>query len=51
MPFSHYDGEPIRPIEGITTDSAEGSCHSEAEHEHTKRRDIPGNTAFVPAVA
>ncbi len=47
----YSDEEPIRPIEGITTDSAEGSCPSEAEHEHTKRRDIPGSTAFVPAVA
>ena len=47
----YSDEEPIRPIEGITTDSAEGSCPSKAEHEHTKRRDIPGSTAFVPAVA
>ncbi len=44
--------KPIEPIKGITNGCREnGICASDAEQELTKRRAIPGSTAFVPSVA
>ncbi|MCR5702739.1 MAG: tRNA threonylcarbamoyladenosine dehydratase [Lachnospiraceae bacterium] len=39
----YSDEQPIRPLEGIPTD-----CN---EDNNTRRKDVPGSTAFVPAVA
>jgi len=48
----YSDEQPIRPLEDMSI-----SCRSHcicplgAQHKCTERRDIPGSTAFVPAVA
>lgn len=43
----YSDEQPVRPVE----DASAGSSPPEEQQEHTGRRDIPGSTAFVPAVA
>ena len=48
----YSDEPPVRPIE----DASEGCrtnciCPPGAQHKCTERRDIPGSTAYVPAVA
>ena len=46
------DEEPIRPIEDMSISCrAHCICPPGAKHKCTERRDIPGSTAFVPAVA
>lgn len=48
----YSDEKPVRPLVCITEDTvAEGDYASEEVRDHSKRRDIPGSTAFVPAVA
>ncbi len=43
---------PMKPLEDTVADSEEESCDpTEAGSKHTKRRSIPGSTAFVPSVA
>ena len=46
------DEPPIRPIEDMSISCRSHCiCPPGAKHECTERRDIPGSTAFVPAVA
>ena len=46
------DEKPIRPIEDMSISCrAHCICPPGAKHKCTERRDIPGSTAFVPAVA
>ena len=46
------DEPPIRPIEDMSISCrAHCICPPGAKHKCTERRDIPGSTAFVPAVA
>lgn len=48
----YSDEQPIRPIEDMSIScSTHCICPPGAEHKCTERRDIPGSTAFVPAVA
>jgi len=46
------DESPIRPIEDMSISCRSHCiCPPGAKHKCTERRDIPGSTAFVPAVA
>ena len=46
------DEQPIRPIEDMSISCRTHCiCPPGAKHKCTERRDIPGSTAFVPAVA
>lgn len=48
----YSDEQPIRPIEDMSISYRTNCiCPPGAEHKCTERRDIPGSTAFVPAVA
>ena len=48
----YSDEQPIRPVEDMSISCrANCICPPGAEHKCTERRDIPGSTAFVPAVA
>lgn len=48
----YSDEQPIRPIEDMAISCRTNCiCPPGAEHKCTERRDIPGSTAFVPAVA
>lgn len=48
----YSDEQPIRPIEDMSISCRMHCiCPPGAEHKCTERRDIPGSTAFVPAVA
>ena len=47
----YSDEQPIRPLEDISISCrAHCICPPGAQHKCTERRDIPGSTAFVPAV-
>lgn len=44
--------KPVKPLENPPISCGQNPvCHSETEGKHTKRRAIPGSTAFVPSVA
>lgn len=48
----YSDEPPIRPIEDMSISCRSHCiCPPGAQHKCTERRDIPGSTAFVPAVA
>ena len=48
----YSDEQPIRPIEDMSISCRTNCiCPPGAKHKCTERRDIPGSTAFVPAVA
>lgn len=48
----YSDEQPIRPLEDMSISCRTNCiCPPGAEHKCTERRDIPGSTAFVPAVA
>lgn len=48
----YSDEQPVRPLEDMSISChAHCICPSDTEHKCTDRRDIPGSTAFVPAVA
>lgn len=48
----YSDEQPIRPLEDMSISCRTGCiCPPGAQHKCTERRDIPGSTAFVPAVA
>ena len=48
----YSDEQPIRPLEDMSISCRIGCiCPPGAQHKCTERRDIPGSTAFVPAVA
>lgn len=48
----YSDEQPIRPLEDMSISCRTGCiCPPGAQHRCTERRDIPGSTAFVPAVA
>ena len=48
----YSDEQPIRPIEDMSISCRMHCiCPPGAKHKCTERRDIPGSTAFVPAVA
>ena len=48
----YSDEQPIRPIEDMSISCRTNCiCPPGAAHKCTERRDIPGSTAFVPAVA
>ncbi|MCM1145132.1 MAG: tRNA threonylcarbamoyladenosine dehydratase [Lachnoclostridium sp.] len=48
----YSEEKPTRPLEDMSISSSENDiCPSEAEHECSKRKDIPGSVAFVPSVA
>ncbi len=48
----YSDEQPIRPMEDMSISCrAHCICPPGAQHKCTERRDIPGSTAFVPAVA
>lgn len=48
----YSDEKPIRPIEDMSISCRTHCiCPPGAQHKCTERRDIPGSTAFVPAVA
>lgn len=48
----YSDEQPIRPIEDMSISCRSHCiCPPGAKHKCTERRDIPGSTAFVPAVA
>ena len=48
----YSDEQPIRPIEDMSISCRTHCiCPPGAKHKRTERRDIPGSTAFVPAVA
>jgi tRNA A37 threonylcarbamoyladenosine dehydratase len=48
----YSDEQPIRPIEDMSISCRTHCiCPTGAQHKCTERRDIPGSTAFVPAVA
>ena len=48
----YSDEQPIRPLEDMSIScSTHCICPPGAQHKCTERRDIPGSTAFVPAVA
>ena len=48
----YSDEPPVRPEGDMPADGGAGSiCPPETEHTGTKRRAVPGSTAYVPAVA
>ena len=48
----YSDEQPIRPLEDMSISCRTGCiCPPGAQHKCTERRDSPGSTAFVPAVA
>jgi len=48
----YSDEQPIRPLEDMSIScKTHCICPPGAKHKCTERRDIPGSTAFVPAVA
>lgn len=48
----YSDEQPTRPVEDMAISCRTNCiCPPGAEHKCTERRDIPGSTAFVPAVA
>lgn len=48
----YSDEQPIRPMEDMSINCRTHCiCPPGAQHKCTERRDIPGSTAFVPAVA
>ena len=48
----YSDEQPIRPLEDMSISCRTGCiCPPGAQHKCTECRDIPGSTAFVPAVA
>lgn len=48
----YSEEQPIRPLEDMSISCRTGCiCPPGAQHKCTERRDIPGSTAFVPAVA
>ena len=48
----YSDEQPIRPLEDMSISCRTGCiCPPGSQHKCTERRDIPGSTAFVPAVA
>lgn len=48
----YSDEQPIRPLEDLSISCRTHCiCPPGAQHKCTERRDIPGSTAFVPAVA
>jgi tRNA A37 threonylcarbamoyladenosine dehydratase len=48
----YSDEQPIRPIDDMSISCRTHCiCPPGAQHKCTERRDIPGSTAFVPAVA
>ena len=48
----YSDEQPIRPVEDMSISCrTKCICPPGAAHKCTERRDIPGSTAFVPAVA
>ena len=48
----YSDEQPVRPLEDMSISChAHCICPSDTENKCTDRRDIPGSTAFVPAVA
>ena len=48
----YSDEQPIRPMEDMSISCRTNCiCPPGAKHKCTERRDIPGSTAFVPAVA
>ena len=48
----YSDEQPIRPLEDMSISCRTHCiCPPGARHKCTERRDIPGSTAFVPAVA
>ena len=48
----YSDEQPIRPLEDMSISCRTHCiCAPGAQHKCTERRDIPGSTAFVPAVA
>lgn len=48
----YSDEQPIRPLEDMSISCRSHCiCPPGAQHKYTERRDIPGSTAFVPAVA
>lgn len=48
----YSEEKPTRPLEDMSISSKENDISpTEAEHECSKRRDIPGSVAFVPSVA
>ena len=48
----YSDEQPIRPVEDMSISCRTHCiCPPGAQHKCTERRDIPGSTAFVPAVA
>ncbi len=48
----YSDEQPIRPLEDMSISCRTNCiCPPGAQHKCTERRDIPGSTAFVPAVA
>lgn len=48
----YSDEQPIRALEDMSISCRTGCiCPPGAQHKCTERRDIPGSTAFVPAVA
>ncbi len=48
----YSDEQPIRPLEDMSISCRTHCiCPPGAQHKCTERRDIPGSTAFVPAVA
>lgn len=48
----YSDEEPKRPVEDMSVSCRTNCiCPPGAQHKCTERRDIPGSTAFVPAVA
>ena len=48
----YSDEQPIRPLEDMSASCRSNCiCPPGAQHKCTERRDIPGSTSFVPAVA
>ena len=48
----YSDEPPIRPLEDMSISCRSHCiCPQGAQHKCTERRDIPGSTTFVPAVA
>jgi len=48
----YSDEQPVRPLEDMSISCRTNCiCPPGAQHKCTERRDIPGSTAFVPAVA
>ena len=52
LKVAYSDEQPIRPLEDMSISCRSHCiCPPGAQHKCTERRDIPGSTAFVPAVA